>query len=95
MGIVVLLLAVSLGSDLTPVSKIVPSQPSEPTQHQPSQAAPSQAGTAEAPLHPKSVKRVALTDHYLTNHHLTAAHFYSHRSLGTLSAEPGETSKQG
>lgn len=95
-GLVVLVFAVSLGSELTPVSRIVKSQPVEsPPQHQDSSPAPSPSDTAGSRLQPQSVKRVALTDHYLTNHHLTAAHFYSHRSLGALSAETVETSKQG
>ena len=87
MGVVVLVFAAGVSNGMTKVPPTVKPQPSE-----------SQSVISPLPLPTQARVRLRhrrLTEALMTSHYLTAAHVFSPKSSGKLSAETREMSKRG
>ncbi|MFG6105490.1 hypothetical protein U2F10_24795 [Leptothoe sp. EHU-05/26/07-4] len=87
MGIVVLVFAAGVSNGMAKVPPTVKPQPSEPQAVISSLLLPTQVRTR--------LRHRRLTAALMTSHHLTAAHVFSPKPSGKLSAETREMSKQG
>lgn len=87
MGVVVLVFAMGVSNGMT---KVPPTLKSQPLEHQVVTSSLPLPAPAEARL-----RHRRLTAALMTSHNLTAAHVFSPKPSGKLSAETRETPKQG